>query len=1006
MIERGTYGRLGRRLAGAALAAMVAAPTPSLHAQLAPARVATGTDRAASRGRAGAVGPERRLPQFVHDSWQTKDGLPQNSVYAIAQTPDGYLWLGTLGGLARFDGVRFTQFTAENTPQIRNNDIRTLFVAPDSTLWIGTYGGGAVRYRKGRFEPVVLGEGLPHEMVRGFAADSSGGVFIAMQGGGVARLQGRTITRFSTKNGLPSDAVKTVYTDRSGDVWMGTLGGGLSRLHDGRFTTYTVKDGLGSNIVFGLTQTRDGVLWIATYGGGLSRFANGRFVTFDTTHGLSDNRLTSISEDPSGDLWLGMYDGGVNRLHAGRFERYTTGDGLTDDLVLTTFLDREGSMWVGTFSGGLNRFHPGRVIPFGAPEGLAKPRIFSITEDTTGAMVVASEGAGVQRLTADGFSPYPGSERLSSRNAVSVLTDRAGTVWAGTFGEGLHRFSGGRVESFTTKEGLGHNIVYALYQDRAGSIWIGTAGGGINRFAHGRLTAEIPRLRTASVRCFLETRDGALWIGTSDGLHRWKNGMLATYTTAQGLGANTVFSLTESADGTLWIGTKGGGLSRLRDGRIFTFTARHGLLEDLVNSVLEDGRGGVWLSTSHGIVGTSLRELNDVADGRRPSLTVRVLDMSDGLRSAEGSGGAQPGAWRSRDGRLWFPTSRGVVALDPATMPRNELPPNAIVEEILADQRPVGSGAQARLAAGTKSLEVRYTGLSLIAPSRVRFRYRLDGFDDGWVDAGTRRTAFYTNLRPGRYTFRVMASNNDGVWSNEAATSTLTLDPYFYQTMLFRALLVLALVGVAVAIYRLRVRQLHVRERELTRLVHDRTRALQDANARLAELSFLDGLTGIANRREFDRFLSSEWHRAVRAARPVSVIMADVDLFKAYNDSYGHQKGDECLRQVARALSAAVNRPTDLVARYGGEEFAFVLPETDAQGARLVAERAHALVAGMKIPHPGGTRGCVVTMSFGIATAVPTMGADHAGLVGAADRALFDAKDSGRDCVREVELVA
>ncbi|MBA3672674.1 MAG: diguanylate cyclase, partial [Gemmatimonadaceae bacterium] len=893
---------------------------------------------------------------------------------------------------------RFALFNRANTPALRTNDVRTLFVDRAGTLWVGTYGGGTSSYRDGRFSAYTDSASLPHSVVRSFAQDRAGDLWIATQGAGAIRLRGRSVTPFTTKNGLASDQIKSVHADRAGDVWFGTFGKGVTRYHDGQFTTFTKRDGLPSDIIFGIADTPDGALWFATYGGGLSRYQGGRFVTYDTSAGLPDNRINAVINAPDGTLWLGMYDGGVVRMRDGRFESYRMRDGLTDDMVLSILADREGSIWAGTFSGGVNRFHRGRVVPYGAPEGLAMPRSFSVAEDRAGSIWVASEGAGVQRWTGTTFTGYDTRSGLSSNNAVAVLLDRRGAIWAGTFGGGLNHIVDGRVRKITSKDGLASDIVYALYEDRAGTVWVGTSGG-INRFVDGLTSTDVPQgLRDPSVHAFLETRDGALWIATNGGLHRWLNHALTVVTEADGLPSNTIYSLLESRDGALWIGTKGGGLARRHNGRVFAYTAKHGLPDDIINSVIDDGRGWLWMSTARGIVGASFASLNAVAAGQRSTVDALLLDASDGLRSPEGTGGAQPSAVRARDGRLWFPTARGLVAIDPATLSRNRGRPSVLVEDVLADRKEIRAVSGMSLPAGTKTLEFRYTGLSLLAPARVRFRYQLVGFDDDWVDAETRRTAFYTNLRPGHYTFRVLASNNDGVWNDQAAVLAFTLEPFFYQTVLFRIAVALAAIAAIAILFRLRIHRLRVRERVLTRTVEEQTRELREANGRLEQLSSLDGLTAIPNRREFDRVAALEWRRAIRPGRSLSVILADVDRFKEYNDRYGHLNGDECLRQVAVALSEAVFRPTDFLARYGGEEFAFVLPETDEAGAMRVAERARALVSRLGIPHLGHDGRSVVTMSLGIATIVPTDDEQLVTLIDLADRALYAAKADGRDC--------
>ncbi|MFP7725562.1 diguanylate cyclase domain-containing protein [Lysobacter sp. D1-1-M9] len=954
--------------------------------------------------------PDKAITQLVHDVWDTKQGLPDRRVAAIAQTPDGYLWLGTGAGLARFDGVRFTRFQSSDHPQIGNDDIRALHVDREGSLWIGTYGGGLTRLRDGQFTRYTTADGLVHDIVYAISEVRDGALWIGT-GGGVSRLQDGTFTSYTTEDGLAGDRVFPVIEDRDGTVWIGTYGGGLSRLRDGEFTTYRAEDGLGSDLVLDLHQDDDGTIWAATYGGGLARLSEGRFSRYLAGNGSGHDRLVSLLRDSSGSLWIATYDGGLMRLHDRHFSTFARPQGLTDDLVLALLQDREGNLWVGT-AGGLERFHNGKLTHYSTAEGLSHDRVYGVYEDADQDLWIATEGGGLNRFRDGRFSALRADDGLASDNAVSLAGRGVGGhddgLWVGTIGAGVSLWRDGVFETFGPEQGI-RGLVYAIAEDREGGAWVGSSEG-LRRLTDGRFSpvAADHEAIGHGVRSLLPGRDGALWVGTNGaGLVRIADGELTTWTVADGLAGDFVYALHEDAQGTVWIGSKDGGLSRYRDGRLFSFARPGGLDKAAVYQILDDGRD-LWLSHPSQLLRVAKAQLDAFAGGRIDRIASTAYDEADGLRGGF-NGGSQPAGWRATDGRLWFASDAGVVAVDPASIPTNPLAPPVHIEQVLADGRQIkfasGQGPAAHpaveieLPPGDGNFEFHYTALSLVAQDQVRFRYRLEGFDNGWVDAGPRRSAYYTNVPPGSYRFEVIASNNDGVWNEQGAAVGFRLAPVFYRTAWFYALCLGALSLLVVALYRLRMRSLRARERLLSATVEERTRELAAANALLQRISSLDSVTGIANRRTFDDKLAEEWNRAARQDRPLSVVMIDIDDFKRFNDNYGHQKGDECLRQVADALQQGAARTGDLAARYGGEEFVILLPDTDAAGAAGVAERLRGDIEALAIPHAFASTMKQVTISAGVCTLFPRVDLSHDEIINRADRHLYQAKRTGRNRV-------
>jgi diguanylate cyclase (GGDEF)-like protein len=947
--------------------------------------------------------PRKAITQYAHQVWKTDAGLPQNSIQAILQTRDGYIWLGTERGLVRFDGVQFTVFDKGNTPGLQNSNAQALYEDRAGNFWVGTWGGLHL-FKDGKVTSYTTKDGLTNNRVLTICEDREGAIWIGTGGGGLDRLKNGKITAYTTKDGLSNDRIWSVVEGRAGDLWVATDGGGVNRLRDGKVTVFGRKEGLPADIVQSVFMDSRGDVWVGTDGAGLGRLRDGVFTFFTTRDGLASDTIETIQEDRDGNLWIGC-EAGISRLADGKLTSFKPADGLSDDTVLSIFEDREGSLWIGTVTGGLNRLKDGKFTAFTHKEGLVNDRVRTIYEDHEGSIWLGTRGGGLSRYRGGVFTTFDGKDGLSGTFVRSIYEDGRDRLWVGTWGDGLDVLEGSRFKAFHVKDGLPSEIIRCLYRDRESTLWIGTDSGGLVSERDGKFTVYGARdgLSGATVLAILEDRDGNLWLGTEGGgLNRFSHGKFTAFTTKDGLSDDTVLALYEDADGCLWIGTDGGGLNRLKDGKFSRFTRREGLFDDVQYEILEDGRGNLWMSCSRGIFRVRRAELEEIAEGRRDALVSQSFGRADGMRSAECSGFTQPAGWKTRDGKLWFPTIEGAVVIDPDRIRTNTLPPPVVVEQVLADRHPMARTDEAELEPGRGDLEFHYAGLSFVDPDRVSFRYMLDGFDREWVDAGSRRVAFYTNIPPGRYTFRVRAANNDGVWSDKDATVRFRLRPHFRQTPWFYGLCAVGLVLAGFGAARMRAARARARERELQQIVAERTLQLEEANSKLQQLSEVDAVTGIANRRRFEETLAREWRRATRDELSLSLVMIDIDYFKAFNDEYGHQVGDQCLRRVASEIREALTRPGDLVARYGGEEFAAVLPSTPARGAHAVAEMLRHRVEALATRHPGAPSG-VVTISLGVATAAPDVASSPEALVASADEALYRAKRAGKNRVESAD---
>jgi diguanylate cyclase (GGDEF)-like protein len=959
-----------------------------------------------------ALDPRKALTQYSHDNWQSNRGLPQNAVNAIAQGPEGYLWCATQEGLVRFDGVQFTVFDKWNTPALTNNNIRALCFDRAGALWIGTNGGGLVRMKDGVFETFTTSQGLVYDNVNSLCPTADGSLWAGTYGGGLSRFKDGRFTNFTTRDGLAHDSVLALFEDPDGSLWVGTNGGGVCRYEEGRFSRPAWARSISHETVYAIRRTRDGALWVGTYGGGIYRVVDGKMTHLTTKEGLSNDRVLSLYEDKDGALWVGTFGGGISRHYDGRWDSISSAQGLPYDVVRAFAEDREGNLWIGLDGGGLLRLHDGSFKAYSVQEGLSNDFAIGITQTRDGDVWVTTNGGGINRIHDGKITSLTTREGLPNDLVRSIYEDASGSLWIGTDGGGLAVVErSGRVKVMDTRKGLSSNRVIAIMGDSKGNIWVGTNGGGLDLIRDGVVTVMPQRPgRAAMVNLIHEDRLGRLWVGTyGGGLSLLEGNTFTSFPGQDEIGSAIVTHIHEDADGTLWLGTIGSGLIRLRGGHVVKYTRRDGLFDDVAYEVLDDGLGHLWMSGNTGVYRVARASLEAFADGRAQSIPCESYGEADGMKSAECNGGFTPSGYRTADGQLWFPTMRGVAVVDPAHLGLNKLPPPVRVERVILNGKPLDAAAPVVVPPGRNSLEIHYTGLSFVAPARVRFKYQLTGYDPSWVDAGVRRTAYYTDIPPGRYDFKVVACNNDGRWNDVGASISVVKRPRLYQTAWFWALCAAAVVLLGPGLYWVRVRRLQARQRELEALVGERTSALQEAylkleqaNGRLEALSSQDPLTGVANRRVFDDVLEREWRRAQRSGQPLSLLMVDIDSFKAYNDAYGHKQGDECLRQVATALSSTANRAGDLVSRYGGEEFVVVLPATSSSGAKAMAESLRMKVEALGIPHEASATAPFVTISVGVGTGVPQEDSPSSYVLERADRALYLAKQEGRNRVRSL----
>ncbi|MEO7190213.1 MAG: two-component regulator propeller domain-containing protein [Vicinamibacterales bacterium] len=809
----------------------------------------------------------RDLSWRAIETWRQAQGLPQNSVSAILQTRDGYLWVGTRGGLARFDGVRFTTFDNRRSDQLQENEIWALAESDDGSLWIATYGGGVSRLKDGQFTIYTTKDGLASDFAAVLCQGADGSMWIGTDAG-LSRFRDGHFTTFSRDAGLTNNTVRALHLETDGSLLIGTASSEIQRFRDGHISTLTLDGFSSTSGTSSIHQARDGTVWITT-GSALFRVRDGHARRYTTKDGLSSDWTRQVHEDRDGNIWIATDNGldrfnkardvfqpvpasdgvavlysdregslwvgytrdGLARFRQGLFRNYTTDDGLPDDAATTVFQDRRGHTWVGT-STALNLFADGRFTPFAIQNAQRSKRVNAIVEDHDGQLWLGTADA-LYRMRYDPACGRPRCDPvflhvpltgIPQPNIKVMHVDHAGVLWIGMNFTGLVRYENGRTTLFNTENGLSNNAVRGIVEDRTGALWIGTRGGGLNRLEQGKFTV---------------------------------------YGTKEGLPSDSVQALYLDRDEAIWISTRRG-VTRLKDGRFTTYTVNTGLLTNFVYGFVDDDEGNLWMGCAMGIFRVRKQDFAGVAAGTATKVTSVVYGMEHGLGSTIVTVSFYPLAFKTRDGNVWFGTAKGVAVVDPRRLSVNTLPPPVQIEEVSVDDTVFPGNRDARAAPGRGDLMFRYAALTFFAPRDVRFKYRLEGYDPDWIDAGDRRAAFYSNIPPGPYTFRVIAANSDGVWNNDGASVRVHLAPHFYQTLWFDGFCVIGLVLSVFGGHWVRTRQLRRREHGLERLVDQRTGELEEQRSFLRTVidvnpSFIfakdrDGRFTLANRAVADAY--------------------------------------------------------------------------------------------------------------------------------------------------------
>ena len=776
------------------------------------------------------------LRQYLRQTWQTAEGLPQNSVRAIVQTPEGYLWFGTAEGLVRFDGNRFTIYDRTSLPPLPSANVSALAVGADGALWIGFRRYGLARLHKGQLTRWTTAEGLSGDEIVSLAATVDGSIWAAALSHGLNRIREGRVTIYRREHGLPDDDCYALTAAAAGGVLVGTASG-AAHVSDAGIEPLPPLDGEKLERPAPVTAIVDhggNDRWLGTPAG-LWHLEGARLRRYTKADGLPSDDVTSIVGGHGGVLWIGMRSGGLARLRDGRVESLAIDDGLPDDFVRALYEDGERNLWVGTNTGGLSRLHDTPFRTVSTREGLPTEMVRAVFESRDGSMWVGTPAYGLTRVLNGAVTRLTKQDGLPADGVSMIGESRDGAMWIGT-PAGLVRKQGASLTRYTTASGLPHDNVRSMFEDRDGGVWIGTVEGvcridgarchpvdGLNIYARG----------------FHQSPDGAIWIAGHGGLFRYDAGRVTQWGIAEGLSSRFLTSMFAEADGTLWLSTADAGLNRFKDGRITRYGLRQGLYDETIYRVLSDRHGGVWMTSNRGLFRVARAELDALAEGRTGIVRSHVYTQADGLRSPEFVGGSFPAGIVAQDGRLWLPSAKGVVVLDPGRLEAVPLSPPTHLERVAVDGRSFDPAAPVSVGPGAQHVEFHFTAFQFAAANRLRFRYRLEGFDTDWVEAEARRTAYYTSLPPGRYVFHVQASNDSRAWGATATTAAISLAPRFYQTGWFTAISLIAVGLLLAGVVNVRTARLRAEERRLVAMVDERTRELVEAREAALEASRL-----------------------------------------------------------------------------------------------------------------------------------------------------------------------
>ncbi|MGK9368481.1 ligand-binding sensor domain-containing protein [Melioribacter sp. Ez-97] len=775
-----------------------------------------------------SLDPSKKFSQYVIEKWTNKDGLPQNSVYGIMQSKDGFLWFGTEEGFVRYDGVRFEVFSSENIGLMNNNLVVAMLEDSKGVLWAGTF-GGLLKYSENEVKLYDLSKGLSNNSVRALFEDEYGRIW-AGTSSGLNIIDGDSVKTYSVNDGLTNDYIYKITGDKKGKVYLATRTGGVNvaeyDLNGVKFSAITAEHGLSSNFIRSVYLDSKNQLWVGTFQSGIELIKDGKPVNFEGKEKLKRLSALDFIEDEDGIIYIGA-ESGLYRLNKGRVDSFILSSQTNYNNIIDLFFDREGNLWLGTYSNGLYKIHEGRFTAYAKEEGLPENFVLSVIADKK-SVWVSTRSNNITRIV-DG-QVYNYVYKSDPDLLIQTYAVRNDTLWMGT-NKGLYFYVNGKAGKIKKEECDNCSQIYALYVDKKNNLWVGTDGGGLFLYERGKLVGKSIDEKSSllRVRFITEDESGNLLLGTAgNGFIIYKDGVYKYYEESNGFPSNLVRHIIYDNEGTIWIATSGKGILRIKNGIVRQITRREGLPTDAVHAIAEDGNGFIWGSGNGGIFRASKSELNGAADGRIKSVYAEKFGSEDGMKNNECNGGVQGAVAVDSSGKIWFPTIQGVVSVDPKSQHYSEYVPPVKIRRVLFDFEPSEISDNMKAPVGTSIIRFDFIAPSFCKPEKIKYKYKLEGYENEWNVWENRRSVIYYNLEPGEYTFRITSANQYGIWGNHEAKVNIYIPPAVYQTLYFKIVSPLLLIGLIYLIIKLRVKKQEKQTALLERIVEIRTEELKN----------------------------------------------------------------------------------------------------------------------------------------------------------------------------------
>ncbi len=829
-------------------------------------------------------GAQKTFSQYSINKWNNENGLPGNAVKDILKTSDGYIWIATFDGLARFDGVKFEVYDKAVSSSFKTNGILSLFEDNQKNLWLGTDGAGVLKYHKGKFDTIQTSSNLKAAFITSFTQTKDGTIWVGTKSG-LAKLVNNQLTLVKKFPSLLTVSINSLFVDSKDNLWIATRNEGLIKKTGEYIKQYTTNDGIISNSIGTLFEDSKNTLWAGTDDGLITIQDGYHFVNLSNKYNLSNGFINTIFETEDGSILVGTTYG-LLWIRDDNIKIYTEKDGLPNNNVTAIINDGEGSLWIGTYKGGIVRLKDGLFLNYGIKEGLGNDFVNSIYEADS-VYYVGTEG-GISVFQDGVIKNYSSPNNSAFQDWVKAFfKDSKGNLWIGTY-DGLYKFDNGLKKVLSKKEGLSSNKIRSIIKDDKNQLWLGTANG-INIVDKNNKITILDKksgLHNTFIMCLSKNQDGNILIGTNGGgLSIYEDGKIKTFTKKDGLAGNVVFNIFRKKKGLIWLSTDNGICSY--DGNSFTkYNDANKIFKIAVFQVLVDKNNKIWVMTGKGIYTIAKRDLlESLTDKIDLTSKIKLYDKAYGMRSMGTNGGAS--GISDPYGKIWFPTSKGVSILDTEAVSQNLKPPKVVIEKIIVGKNKFLPFENIKIPAESPNIEIHYTGLNFFAAERIKFQYKLESFDQEWIDARERRVAYYNNLPPGSYIFKVRAINDGGIWNKDFKSIKLTKQAYYYQENWFKALIGLFLLALAVALYLFQVWGIKSKNVKLAKQVEERTK---DINAQKEELEKIN-----ASKDKLLSIISHDLKGPLKSIRQILSLMSSghvsQDEFKSLTDNLQQDVG-------------------------------------------------------------------------------------------------------------------